>query len=878
MYARKKLIAQLVTAAVAGTLLAGCGGGGGSGSAALTGVAAEGLAIANTTVTLKDANGNTRTATTNASGNFSISTAGLTAPFMLRVTGANGTYYTLVTSGDTGQRVNITNFTHGISLMALSAADDAALATAFNNGTFKNVTSTAIAAADTAFMTMLQDQLGTVPGVTNVSPRFATFTPATATQPGDEADRLLTFVKPLPGPANLVAAVNTPPEFASNITALTYDGTTDDLLTGGLGRSGLAAAAPTITDATSAAQLRRNAIHGNYRAIVDVTTNSGYGTMYGPNVDRNNVAGGGEGRVAGKEYIATFDNGSGRKNVTAMVQIPTTFDPDNPCIVTAVSSGSRGVYGAIGSAGEWGLRNGCAVAYSDKGSGTGMHTLNQGGEMEDMVNLRNGVRATASTAGSNAIYSWLDAARTAFATAFPNRVAFKHAHSQQNPERDWGQDTLDAVALAFYVLNEEYGSAVPGHPDKKLRTIKPSNTIVIASSVSNGAGAALLAAERDKLGLIDGIAGSEPQVQPNRYTGYNIQEGGTPVTTYGRTLFDYGTYAALYQPCIAGFANRCTSLVAKGLLTGADNAAQVADAKARLRNYGWTEDSETLQTNLAAATAFGVPGFFATFNANTNVLVAVAYAYAYGRFSPQDRVCGFSWANTHTDGTIIPFTDAIKATSFANMNGFSGNPVYEDSANGARNYMFGVSPSNNVADVSLDGFLCLRALATGADPVTGNALTGTLAEQSQRVRSGVAEVLANGNLRGKPAIIVHGRSDHLVLPNHSSRAYVGLNAAAEGANSKLRYIEVTNANHFDTLTPYVPDTLVPLHIYLFRALDAMYAHLKDGAALPPSQVVRTTTRADGSTALTNTHLPPILANPASGDRITVTGTTVSIPN
>lgn len=871
MYARKKLIAQLVTAAVAGTLLAGCGGGGGSGSAALTGVAAEGLAIANTTVTLKDANGNTRTATTNASGNFSISTAGLTAPFMLRVTGANGTYYTLVTSGDTGQRVNITNFTHGISLMALSAADDAALATAFNNGTFKNVTSTAIAAADTAFMTMLQDQLGTVPGVTNVSPRFATFTPATATQPGDEADRLLTFIKPIPSTGNTVSAVNTPPEFASNITSMTYDGTTDDLLTAGLGRAGLAAAAPAFADPVNptAAELRRNAIHGNYRAIVDTNANAGYGTMYGPNIDKNGTDTGGNGMIGGKEYFATFDNGTGRKNVTAMVQIPSTFDVNNPCIVTATSSGSRGIYGAIGSSGEWGLRNGCAVAYTDKGTGTGMHTLD-----DDMVNQRNGVRATATAAGSNTIYSWLDTARNTFKDLFPNRVAFKHAHSQQNPERDWGQDTLDAVALAFYVLNEEYGTAVPGQPTMKLRTIKPSNTIVIGTSVSNGAGAALLAAERDKLGLIDGVAGSEPQVQPASRTGYTVQEAGTAVPSQGRTLFDYTSYAALYQPCIAGFDLRCSSLVAKGLLTGADAAAQRADARARLRDYGWTADAESLQTTLDTA----LSGALRTFNANTNVLVAVVYAYSYGRYSPEDSVCGFRWANTDGSGNPIAFTAAAKAQSFANMNGFSGNPVYEDSVGGAKNYMFGVSPSTGVADVSLDGFLCLRSLATGTDPVTGNALTGTLAEQSQRIRAGNAEVTANGNLRGKPAIIVHGRSDHLVLPNHSSRAYVGLNAAVEGSSSKLRYVEVTNANHFDVLTSLVPNAVVPLHIYLFQALDAMYAHLKDGTALPPSQVVRTTVRADGTTALTSTHLPPILATPAAGNVITVSGTTLNIPN
>lgn len=55
-----------------------------------------------------------------------------------------------------------------------------------------------------------------------------------------------------------------------------------------------------------------------------------------------------------------------------MVQVPASFNPAQPCIVTATSSGSRGIYGAIGTAGEWGLKHGCAVAYTDKGSGNGM--------------------------------------------------------------------------------------------------------------------------------------------------------------------------------------------------------------------------------------------------------------------------------------------------------------------------------------------------------------------------------------------------------------------------------------------------------------------------------------------------------------------------
>jgi hydroxybutyrate-dimer hydrolase len=66
---------------------------------------------------------------------------------------------------------------------------------------------------------------------------------------------------------------------------------------------------------------------------------------------------------------AYADDGTGKKNVTTPVQIPASFEKNNPCISTAPSSGSRGVHGAIGSAGEWGLTRGCAAAYTDAGKG-----------------------------------------------------------------------------------------------------------------------------------------------------------------------------------------------------------------------------------------------------------------------------------------------------------------------------------------------------------------------------------------------------------------------------------------------------------------------------------------------------------------------------
>lgn len=657
--------------------------------------------------------------------------------------------------------------------------------------------------------------------------------------------------------------LNQMPGYLGSITRADYDGKTNDLLTAGLGKTGLAGATPAYanTEQPTPLELRRNAIYANYRAVLDIAANSGYGTLYGPNVDASGNVGTGEGLVAGSEYIAYADDGTGKKNVTLMVQVPASFDPEHACIVTGTSSGSRGIYGAIGSSGEWGLKKGCAVAYADKGSGTGLYVFE-----DDSVNLQNGVRAGRVAAGKSALFApdLSDADRLAWASANPNRIAFKHAHSQQNPEKDWGKVTLQAVEMAYYVLNERYGVLARDGSSRIVR-LTPKNTITIASSISNGAGSALLAAEQDTQGLISGVAASEPQVQPAASSAYSVRQGGVLVANPGRALFDYATYAALYQPCIAsvaGNAGRCTALVAKGLLNGADLAAQQADAKQRLRAYGWLPDSDPLQAA----------------HAGTNILVAVTYAYAYGKFSVTDKVCGFTFAQTDGSGNPIAFTPAQKAASFAAQNGILGSVVYENSVGGAKGYTAGVSPSTSLADQSLDGFLCLRSLATGRDAVSGANLDGTLAGQSVRVRAGMAEVAASGKLHGKPAIIVHGRSDTLIPVNHASRAYLGLNAAVEGRSSQLRYIEVTHANHFDSFSSALPTLIVPLHVYLNRALDAMYAHLSAKQALPSSQVVRTVTRADASTLITTVNVPAIASTPAAGNAISVTGTVVDVPD
>ena len=702
-------------------------------------------------------------------------------------------------------------------------------------------------------------------------------------------------------------ALNTLPAGMTHHAATTYGATavgsgssadTQDLLTAGLGRTGLGSAtAPAYADPLNptAAELRRNALYANYRGILDPSANGGYGRLYGPNIDLAGVDRLGEGLIPGREYLGSLDDGSGRKKVVIAVQIPAAFDPASPCIVVGPSSGSRGVYGAISAAGEWGLKRGCAVALTDAGKGMGLYD-----PTDDSVNRIDGTRATRSVAGALAHFAANigDAARAAFNAAFPNRLALKQVHSQINPEKDWGTDTLTAVRYALYALNQEYGTTASDGTSKQVR-FDAANTLVIAGAVSNGGAAVLRAAEQDNDGLIDGVVATEPSAQPSASSGFGVQVGGVAVPTIGKPLIDYFTVANLYQPCAAQAAsatmaeasvfnymtltgmnaravNRCAALAAKGLVTGTTTAEQAADALAKLRDYGWSAEHDLMHN--------------AHYGLGNAPIIGMMYTTGYGRFALQDNLCGMSLAQVDAAGNPVPVSAAVKAASFAlgngTANGVPASVVYNDSVGGAKSWAFAVSPSTGTADFALDAALCQRALVTGQDPVSGAALTAastpTLA-QSQAVRAGIAEVQLNGNLRAKPVLIVAGRSDALVLVNHNARAYAAFNRSVEGAASQLRYVEVTNAQHFDAFLPFSGfDTrFVPLHAYWNEAMNAMYARLKNGTALPPSQVVRTTPRGGtpgAAPALTAAQVPPIAAAPAAADRIDFSGTTIVVPN
>ena len=645
----------------------------------------------------------------------------------------------------------------------------------------------------------------------------------------------------------------------------------DDLLSAGLGKSGLASAiAPAIADplAPTPAELRRLNIWANYRALVDISEAGGYGRLFGPNLDLDGNDTLGEGLIPGTEY-RTSRNVREAKSVTLLVQVPAHFNPEQPCIVAAPSSGSRGVYGAIGTTGEWSLKRGCAVAYTDKGTGAGGHELDT-----HIVTLPDGTLADAQAAGDKAYFraELSEAERLDYIADHPNRYAMKHAHSQDNPESIWGKATLESIEFAFEVLNRWHA------PDDGKRhsrhAYQPRNTLVIAASVSNGAGGVIAAAEADHRRMIDAVVVQEPQINVDMRRGVSVHQGGVEIRNPGRPLLDYTTYANLLQPCAAlapsvadspflsfivpAFAaNRCSALAAHGMIAGSTVIEQAEDALARLHAHGWLPDSDLLH-----ASHFGF---------TVSTAVSLTYANAFMRASVADNLCGYSMGTTDaTTGMPAPPAASPMPTLWALNNGVPPstgiNLIAEDAANGPIREALGVSKSTGMPDYYWDGAHCLR----------------NLLEQRQ-VQQSIRNADVNGRLNGKPTLIVHGRADALVPVNHTSRPYLGLNDLAERHRSRLSYIEVTNAQHFEAFLPFsgYDSRFIPLHYYGGMALDMMWDHLTKGTPLPPSQVVHTTPRGGQPGAvppISEANLPPILLTPAAADRIHVNRGAVHSPD
>ncbi len=670
-----------------------------------------------------------------------------------------------------------------------------------------------------------------------------------------------------------------------SVKVTTYDGVTDDLLSAGLNQAGLVSAVPPgFADALNPtpAELRRRAIYNNYRGIVDVVPGGGMGLLWGPQSPGTPVIPGATfGLIPGVEYKAYLRAPGAHghvNNVPAAVQIPRHFDPAKPCIVAAVPSGSRSLYGGIAIA-EWGLFKGCAIALPGKGTDTGFHLL--GAEAAAFaVDDLDGVYGPAEALGDEAQFALRPSrALDAYLAANPYRVATKHAHSQINPERLWGEFTLGSIEFAFWALNQHFDRKGGKRFDRR-------NTLVIAAGASNGGGMALRALEEDGKGLIDGLVVTEPNIQPQSGR-FVIRFGDEPpFDPNGRSLYDSITLMSVYAACAslapgaAGTpllppsplaANRCASLGEKGLVSGATTAEQAASALSAIRAHGYTSEQD-----------WGIAS-------HDNVLnlwraLQPTYANAYGRFAIEDNVCGVSFAATDAAGRPAPMTQANAKKLFADSSGVPAtggvNLIADRAVGGPILENLAISASTNRQDLNLDSALCFRALETGEGLASGRDWANFA-----RVKAGTRQIETSGRLHGKPAIVIHGRRDALVFPNLHSRAYYALNQEHEGGKSRLSYIEVSTGQHFDA---FISNFLLgptgvqfaPLHYYFVLAMDSMYAHLTSGAALPPAQVVRPTPRgaAPYTAATVPALLPPPSNSPAAGDRIVFQNGVLTIPD
>jgi hydroxybutyrate-dimer hydrolase len=504
---------------------------------------------------------------------------------------------------------------------------------------------------------------------------------------------------------------------------------------------------------------------------------------------------GGVPSVPGREYQAFARVPGARAPHRVLVQVPDAFDAKARCLLVAPASGSRGVYGAIALAGAWGLPRGCAVAYTDKGAGPGYYDFDShSGAALDSTRAERGVAP-------------LEFEPTGAAGA--SGVAVKHAHSGDNPEADWGRHVLQAAQFGLAMLDRAYPAQAP---------FTAANTRIIAVGLSNGGGAVLQAAGLDAAAMLSGVVALEPNIH---------------IEGHGRALYDYASEAALLLPCAltderfaaVPFARaqgaapptwlaRCARLHAQGLIAGGDAAAQAHSALDRLRAAGW--DERALAT-AASTTAFDLWR-----------AVAATYASAYLRRPAGQMPCGFRFAATDAGGKPVPADAATRAAWWSDA---SGIPP------GAGVMLLGEADGS--ADRAGSGIDCLRALWNGDSA------------DAQALRAAVAATAAKLPRAGLPLIVAHGEDDGLLPVAFSSAPYV---AAVQAAGREVAYWRVPYAQHFDAFLalPGFGERHLPLLPYGYAALDALWAHLADGAALPPTR--RFDTQPRGAVALDRARL------------------------
>lgn len=557
----------------------------------------------------------------------------------------------------------------------------------------------------------------------------------------------------------------------------------DDLLSAGLGLAGLRSAPSAFGDPTSPTpqELRRRAIQTNWKAIADLGPLGGYGEVYGHVPE-----------VSGREYQAFAKIPDAHSSHRVLVQIPDAFDAKARCLVVTASSGSRGIYGAIALGGAWGLKRGCAVAYTDKGCGTGyFDTPSATGVALD------GTRAVVGDAQ-------LEFAPDVYTAQ--SHIAIKHAHSGDNPEAQWGRYLLQAA---------EFGLAMLDRAMPHLAPFTPQNTRIIAVGLSNGGAAVLQAAGLDNAGWLDAAVA----IAPNVY----VSEGG-------RALFDYATEAALLLPSALSdtrfgatpFARAKGAVLPMRVARGANwararilDSGSAKDALERLHAVGWSQDA---LKSAAATTAFELWR-----------ALAVAYASAYTRSGVGCMPGSYRYAAHDSNRQARAATPTERAAWWADAAGLPpGGGVFLDEP-----------AARNATDAPLAGVLQLRELWT----------SGTA--ESQGLRASVAATAAHLPRAELLVWLIHGRDDGLIAAAFSSDSYV---AWLRGHGRDPIYWPLPHVQHFDGFLslPALGDRYVPLLPYAYAALDKVWRHLVEGEALRPGVTPQPQPRGAGT--LDSTHL------------------------
>jgi len=604
-----------------------------------------------------------------------------------------------------------------------------------------------------------------------------------------------------------------PAEIVGEPIRRVFDGRSDDLLSAGLGAEGLRGPAPDFADrlAPTALELRRRAIWTNYLGLADLSEAGGFGRHSGPREGE---------RIAGVEYLVAVRKPGG--------------------------AGSRGVYGALPTAAEWGLRKGCAVVHSDKGTGTGFHDLDSGTAWRiDLV---------ATIDADDPLVTWRAQDSPALAEwrrTHSHRIAIRHAHDGGNSERDWGQYLLQAVKAGFTLLQREF----PAPAGRSA--ITRGRTLVIASGISNGGGAVLRALETDREDLLDGAVVSEPNVSIEQGHRIAIRMGAQALITDSMpALFDHVLMHYLLQPAAVLAPERATAMTAipatlrdgleawtaelaeRGFVAGESPPARARDARQQLVAAG--ELREALDGGIANV-SFGLwPA------------LAESYASAYARLGPEASPCGMSYVPVDAGFQARALGGEELARLAADSTGVPPTAGIQIVDGAGRFASFG----------SIEHLLCLREFSRSAE-----------------LRAGIQASQSAAQSGDKPVIVLHGRRDALIPVNFSSRAWYALYRLRGGRSA--HYYEIEHGHHFDAFNalPGWGERFVPMQPQLLAAMQLMDAHLRQGRRLPPSQVVRSHTRRliDGQPEpVTAEHLGRIVDDPAA-DAIRFRRKTLEVP-